>query len=190
MNFINDIKYVDFPITLGGIIQINENDFYDIIEDNMEFGNSYRFTILNKGNPLTKDDVPFNSIFHFFPDTTYYKKELQDWIKFQLELPYKSRNYIIKLYTDTDGKSIVSGNLEDIIMKDDTYKFFMSMGGKFNSLNLLKLQTELEEIVRKSDLVKEIYANHNVRLGDIYVPTTEFKDYDLNLSLAYFKSTV
>jgi hypothetical protein len=67
MNFFNKTKNVDFPITLGGLIGIDFEDFLDIIIDNTEEGCTYRFIVKKDGNPLTKDGVPIDSLLCTIP---------------------------------------------------------------------------------------------------------------------------
>jgi len=45
-------------------------------------------------------------------------------------------------------------------------------------------------MVRKSDLIKEIYVSRNLDPCDRSVPLSEFEELDLDLSLAYFKCSV
>jgi hypothetical protein len=59
-----------------------------------------------------------------------------------------------------------------------------------NTSYLLTLQWKLEEMVRKSDLIMEIYAEKNLIPTDKSVSLNVFENYDLNLSLSYYKSTV
>jgi hypothetical protein len=59
-----------------------------------------------------------------------------------------------------------------------------------NTSYLLTLQWKLEEMVRKSDLIMEIYAEKNLIPTDKSVSLNVFENYDLKLSLSYYKSTV
>ena len=59
-----------------------------------------------------------------------------------------------------------------------------------NNISLLDLQWRLEEMVRKSDLIMQIYAEKNLIPTDRSVSLSVFENFDLNLSLSYYKSVV
>jgi len=67
MNLFNNIKNVDFSVTLGEHIKMGCEEFMDLIEDNTEEGCTYRFLVTRDGNPLTKNDVPYDSILFTVP---------------------------------------------------------------------------------------------------------------------------
>jgi len=175
MNFFNDIKYVDFPITLGGLIEVQVEDFYSIISHNMEWGSTYRFTVTNSGNPLTKNGVPFDSILFALPDAkkTPFFKELFDKNTLKSdEIKISFLNFESKAEFD------ISATPKEALIR------------VINNACLLDLQWKLEEMVRKSDLIMEIYAERNLIPTDKSVSSSVFENYDLKLSLSYYKSIV
>jgi hypothetical protein len=62
INFIglNDIKYVDLPIPIGGYLHLSIDSLYEKME--LQFGCTYFFTVYYFNNPLTKNGVPYNPI--------------------------------------------------------------------------------------------------------------------------------
>ena len=140
MDFLNNIKHVDFPITLGGLIEIEITDFYSIISDNMEWGSTYRFIITSSGNPLTKNGVPFDSILFTLPDAN-------------------NHTFIKKLFNknpfESDEVKISYSGLPDLNVKSVPKETLVRT---INNILLLDLQWKLEEMVRKSDLIMEIYT--------------------------------
>lgn len=175
MNFFNDIKHVDFPITLGGLIEIQVTNFYSIISNNMEWGSTYRFTITSSGNPLTKDGVPFDSILFTLPNAKNnpFFKELLD------ENTFKSDDIKISLF-----------NLDNMAELDVSAVPKEALIRAINNISLLDLQWRLEEMVRKSDLIMQIYAEKNLIPTDRSVSLNVFENSNLNLSLTYYKSNI
>ena len=133
-------KYINLPVTLGGLIWVEEDDLYNIIDKNMEFGSTYHFIVTFKGNALTKDGMPFDFVTHTLPNSY------------------------------TRGSS----NYEDVT----------------SICMLFNLQSDLSWMVRKSDLIKEIYAEKDLDSNNHSIPKSVFENYELNLQLAYLKSGI
>jgi hypothetical protein len=61
--FLADIcqfKYLDFSVPIGRCSPAPGHYVYKCIE--LEYGSTYNFTILHRGNPLTRNNVPFYPI--------------------------------------------------------------------------------------------------------------------------------
>jgi len=127
----NDIKFVSLPISLGGIIEMEMEDFYLIISENMDFGCKYRFIVTHNGNPLTKDGIPFESILCVLPGgKRLFNKQTLGSRK--VKLTNEFRNYLIKGLINRTGDNVVSSDIDDA---------FKSVGERLhNRLGLLDLQ--------------------------------------------------
>jgi len=55
-----EFKYLDFSVPIGRCSPVPKHYVYNHIE--LEYGCTYNFTVLYKGNPLTKNSVPFYPI--------------------------------------------------------------------------------------------------------------------------------
>jgi len=158
MGFLNDIKYVDLPVTDLGFINMEMEDFEGFIKDIADKGCTYRFIVTHKGNTLTKDGVPFDSILFTIHDN---------------ELSFKERDELLP-----------KGSAEDDANIKDLSSFIGTEGNRFSedgardilksarvmladSFMFLKLQSSLEKMIRESDYLKNIYLDKGITPQDI-----------------------
>jgi hypothetical protein len=84
MNFINNIKYVDFPVVSNPdeTIYIDDVVFFNIIQKNFDFGCTYCIFVTYDGNPLTIDGECYDPLL-FVYDTLEFsdiQQELVDMV--------------------------------------------------------------------------------------------------------------
>jgi hypothetical protein len=67
MNFFNDVKSLDLPITLGGHIEIYSEVFNYIIFNNLEVGITYIVNLFYNGVPLSIDGEDISPLIFTIP---------------------------------------------------------------------------------------------------------------------------
>ena len=168
-NFIglNDIKYVDMPLPIAGFLDVPIDSLYDKLI--LELGSTYYFNVYYCNNPLTLNGVPYN--------------------------PAKLR--ILDIQNIIDLRRSVYENIKthEHFCVDSLIKQFKN-GVPMTSKVLL--DCAISNMVMKSDLIGDIVDNDYAKyIGTLDCLENEgpkkvgvTRHYVLNLTLAYFKSTV
>lgn len=128
MSFLNDVKYIDLSVMIGGYIKIEGDyeDFKDIIFNSLEVGSTYNINLLCNGVPL-----------------------------------------LIK------GKNVAT--------------LVFTIPERSNSFSIGFLRPMLEEFIRESDLVKDLYKENNLKTLWDSVSLNNIEEYDLYMSLVCIK---
>ena len=165
-NFIglNDIKYLDLPLPIGGYLDVSIDSLYDKME--LQLGSTYYFAVYYFNNPLTNKGVPYNplklSILNInnssdIENSIHLSELTHDYFCHESLLIQFKRNFCI------------------------TNKVILNVG-----ISNLVLYSDLIKDIVDNDYKKSIGSIDCLKPKDVGVT----RNYVLNLTLVYFKATV
>jgi hypothetical protein len=145
---------INFPISIGGLIEMDFDSFQDIMYRNLEAGTTYRLSITHEANYLTKNGIPFNSILYTMPDHVGLINKSYLLGTNRLDKSKLLSKYKDGIFEDI-SKLAISKN--ELLIKEKESLLELKRDLVLNSPDLINLQCILEKMLINSDLIKEIY---------------------------------